>query len=82
MCRRQADGVGMRFFGVQNFFLDTKDKSDFWDTKMIFLGYKMIFSGYKNLFLKFSEVNGVSSIVELFLTFLEGQKRPVGFNCR
>ena len=27
------------------------------------------FLGYKNLFLTFSEVNGVSSIVELFLTF-------------
>ena len=45
----------MRFFGL--------------GYTMICLGYKMIFSGYKNLFLTFSEVKGVSSIVELFLTF-------------
>ena len=38
-------------------------------TPKFFFRFKMLFSGYGKMFLTFSEVNGVSSIVKLFLTF-------------
>ena len=62
-----------RSVGCKNFW-DTKDQSVFWGYKLLLLGYKLPFPGYKNLLLTFSEVQGVSSIVQLLLTFLEGQK--------